>query len=367
MAAIDFTEAYDTFVKSRQKNWAHDRTKSMGASEAFGCLRKAWFAKHRPEARDPDYKDSWGAMVRGDIIEEHFAEPAVRWFLENYYYDARLIWGGNNQQTHKAPDAPLTSTSDGLVVDADDDALALYGIPSLGGTGCFHFEIKSIDPRVNLKEEKAIHHGQTQVQMGNTRETTKYQPNYAIIVYIDASFFDDIEVYVVAYDDKQYQAAKARATSLFAIENPAEIFPEGKIDNGCEYCPYTEECTRVTRGATPSSGEATFKTMSAEELKEFEELLAESQAVSAQRKALNEAASRSSERVKEWFRKHAVRRVVTSDETKVSLAWVKGKKTYDIEAMRAAGIPVDDFTKISGGHDRVTIREKGPRVSGDEG
>jgi hypothetical protein len=77
MAAIDFAEAFHTFVGANQKTWAHDRTKSVGASEAFGCLRKAWFSKHETP-KDPEYKESWGALQRGDLIEQHFAEPAVR-------------------------------------------------------------------------------------------------------------------------------------------------------------------------------------------------------------------------------------------------------------------------------------------------
>jgi CRISPR/Cas system-associated exonuclease Cas4 (RecB family) len=258
MAVIDFIEAYDEFVKANQKVWGHDRSKSVGASEAFGCLRKTWFSKNGA-SKDPDHKDSWGALERGNIIENHFAEPAITWFLETFYNDARLIWGGANQQTLSAPDAPLTATPDGLVINADDDALALYGIPSLGGTGCFNFEIKSIDPRVNLKEEKAIHRGQVQVQMGTTRETTEYRPNYAVIVYLDASFLDDIEIFVVPFDQKTYDIAKERARSVYEIKNVAEIFPEGKVDGGCEYCPFKIACAQASGKATPTDGDANQK------------------------------------------------------------------------------------------------------------
>lgn len=369
MAAIDFHEAYDTYVKGHQKVWAHDRSKTVGASEAFGCLRKAWFSKNGGE-KDSDHKDSWGALQRGDLIEQHFAEPAVKWFLENYFYDTRLIWGGDNQQTFKAADAPLTATPDGLIIDADDDALEIYGIPSLGTAedemGCFSFEIKSIDPRVNLKEEKSIHRGQTIVQMGTIRETTDYRPNYAVIVYIDASFFDDIEVFVVPFDQRTYDVAKQRARSVYEIKNVAEIFPEGKVDGACEYCPFKRACARASGLATPTSGEANASNTPLKIMEEFEAILREERTASAARKVTEAAYKSSSEKLKQWFRDVGVRRAEVPGLAKVSISWTKGRKSFDVEAMRAAGLPVDDFTKMSEGHDRLTVSEKGPKNS-DEG
>lgn len=369
MAAIDFKEAYDTFVKGHQKVWAHDRSKTVGASEAFGCLRKTWFAKHGGEV-DKDYVESWGALQRGDLIEQHFAEPAVKWFLENYFWDTRLIWGGDDQQTFKAADAPLTATPDGLIIDADDDALAAYGVPSLGTAegevGCFNFEIKSIDPRVNLKEEKGIHRGQTQVQMGTIRETTDYRPNYAVIVYIDASFFDDIEVFVIPFDQRTYDVAKERARSVYTIKDVGQVYPEGKVDGGCTYCKFTQACAKASRLSTPTTGEANATNMALPIMKEFEEILREERAASAARKASEAAFKSASERLKAWFRDVGVRRAEVPGVAKVSLSWMKGRKTYDVEAMRAAGLPVEDFTKTSEGHDRLTIKEKGPKISDEE-
>lgn len=365
MAAIDFIEAYDEFVKANQKVWSHDRSKSVGASEAFGCLRKTWFAKNGAP-KDPDHKDSWGAMERGNIIENHFAEPAITWFLETFYNDARLIWGGADQQTLKAPDAPLTATPDGLVINADDDALEMYGIPSLGGTNCFNFEIKSIDPRVNLKEEKAIHRGQVQVQMGTTRETTEYRPNYAVIVYIDASFLDDIEVFVVPFDQKTYEVAKTRARSVYEIKNVAEIFPEGKVDGGCEYCPFKSACAQASGKATPTDGEANAGNAPLKIMEEFEELIRDERAASAAKKASEAEHKLASEKLKQWFRDVGVRRAEVPGVAKVSISWVKGRKTYDVDAMRAAGLPVEDFTRMGEGHDRLSISEKGPQNADEE-
>jgi hypothetical protein len=355
----------------------------MGASEAFGCLRKAWFSKNGAE-KDPDHKDSWGALQRGDLIEQHFAEPAVRWFLENEFVDARLIWGGENQKTLKAPDAPLTATPDGLVINADDDALALYGIPSLGGTGCFNFEIKSIDPRVNLKEEKAIHRGQTIVQMGTTRETTEYKPNYAVIVYLDASFFDDIDIFVVPFDQQTYDVAKTRARAAFDIKNPADIMAEGKIDGACEYCPFKIACARVSKAATPDKGEANFGNTPNKIMEEFEALVRDERAASAAKKALEKDHKEASERLKGWFQEVGVKRAEVPGVVKASITWVKGRKSYDTEgliqavkdarklfqALEDAGLSPEDiieedrldpeaYIRDGEGHSRLSISEKG--------
>jgi hypothetical protein len=61
-----------------------------------------------------------------------------------------------------------------------------------------------------------------------------------------------------------------------------------------------------------------------------------------------------------------VRRAEVPGVGKVSISWVKGRKTYDIEAMRAAGIDVEDFTKEGEGHDRLSISEKGPKIADEE-
>jgi len=354
---LDFEKGLNAYVAAHQKVWKHDRSQSVGASEAFGCIRKAFFSKSGAE-KDKDHKDSWGALQRGDLIENHFVEPAVSWFVENLHGEARLVWGGAKQRT--LIEGRLSATPDGLLIGLADDALANYGIPSLGGTGCANFEVKSIDPRVNLKEEKAIHRGQTIVQMGLTRLKTRYKPNYAIILYVDASFFDDIDVFIVPYDQKAFEVAQARANEVFTTTNAASLLAEGKIDGTCQYCPFTVACARANEIHTPQDGMANSENTDFELLEEFEELVRAERVASANKKALVAAHSEASERLKQWFRDTGVKRAVAHDASvKASISWVKGRKTYDIEAMRADGIDVEKYTKDGEGHDRLTISEKG--------
>jgi CRISPR/Cas system-associated exonuclease Cas4 (RecB family) len=358
MAALDFAKGADLWVNAHQKVWKHDRSKSVGASEAFGCQRKAWFNKHGTE-KDPDYVQSWGATKRGDIIEEHFAEPAAAWYLRETHPTARLIWGGKKQRTLHAPDAPLSATPDGLVINADDDALSTYGIESLGGSGCFSYEIKSIDPRVNLREEKAIHRGQTIVQMGIIRETTKYKPNYALIFYADASFLDDISIFIVQFDQRTYDAAKQRARAAFDVDDVSSILPEGKIDGTCDYCPYQRACSRASEAATPNDGEANEANTESPIMVAFEQLLIDERRLSYEKKKTEKAHKEASEKVKDMLREVGVKRVNCGD-IKASITWVKGRKSLDRKAMEEDGIDLSQYEKEGDGYDILRITEKGP-------
>lgn len=284
---LNFANMFAEFVAANEKKWAHDRAKSVGASEIFGCLRKAWFLKRGPEFTEqvqigtevkqigteefegeqvPMYGDvavfetkpkyptdddesSWGASQRGNLLEAHFVVPTIRDHLPK----GKLLWGGDDQKTlfHNFNSA----TPDGLIIGLDRDALADYGIEDIGSNEIV-IEIKTIDPRVRLDEEKAIHGGQARTQLGIIREKTPYKPNYAVILYVDASFLDKIHVFVIEYDAPVWQEAQDRATTVFTTDDPAHIPPEGKLDNECEYCPFTRSCAKVTCGSIPEDNAA---------------------------------------------------------------------------------------------------------------
>lgn len=364
---IDFEKGYDEFVAAHQKTWQHDRSQTLGASEVFGCMRKAWAAKHGVK-KDDDYENRWGALWRGDVIENYFAAPGAEWFLQNLHGKTRLLWSGKDQRT--LIEGRLSATPDGLVVDAPDDALAKYGIPSLGGTGCFNIEIKSIDPRVNLKEEKAIHRGQVNVQMGLTRIKTKYKPNYALIIYIDASFFDDIDIFIVPFDENAFQIAQQRADIVFTTKDPAQIMREGKIDDTCEYCPYQSWCAGVSRDSMPpddKKSKAGKNDLPPEILEEFDEIIRTERAARAEFKLVKASLDDASERLKQWLRDTGVRRATSSDGgIKASISWVKGRKTPDLNAMRADGIDVDSYLAEGEGYDRLSVSEKGATRADEE-
>src|SRR5262249_27250299 len=171
--------------------------------------RKVFWRKNQDDPiygapRDPDWSDPWGATLRGDLIEQHFVEPALR-----AAFGAKLLYAGTEQQT--LTNEFLSATPDGLVVDQPADALAYVGVPDLGPGRCFVTEIKSIDPRTSLTAPKPEHAYQAIVQQGLFRELTEHQPEYAVVLYVNASFLDDIVEFVVPFDSDIYEHAKQRA------------------------------------------------------------------------------------------------------------------------------------------------------------
>jgi hypothetical protein len=57
---LDFHKLFEDFNTANQKVWEHDRSTTVGASEVFTCLRKAWFEK-----RAKEFGDRAGQRVQG--------------------------------------------------------------------------------------------------------------------------------------------------------------------------------------------------------------------------------------------------------------------------------------------------------------
>jgi hypothetical protein len=112
-----------------------------------------------------------------------------------------------------------------------------------------------------------------------------------VILYIDASFLDKIKVFVVPYEGEQWAAAQTRANTVFAINDPAQIPPEGKLDNECNTCPFQRSCAIVTNGTIPDDNS---KLVDEALLEEFDPIAAEYEA----KKEAAELAARAFEEIK---------------------------------------------------------------------
>jgi len=349
MAALDFKQIFNDYIADTQKKWAHDRSTTLGASEVFGCIRKAWFSKRGAEfgyEKDPDYEESWGATRRGDLIENFHVVPAMKYLPP----PAEIKYAGEDQETIVLD--RNSATPDGLITGLTKDALKNYGVDNIK-SNCIVLEIKSIDPRVNLKAEKDIHHGQTQVQMGIIRETTKFRPHYAVVLYIDASFLDDIKVFVVEFDEKKWEVAKKRAGNVWSIDDPKKLTPEGKFDGSCEYCPYTHACAFVTNGMIPETLAKKGKFVAVDD-KLLETLLASYGAITEKKKAVEADYELIRQQIKERLVEVGDSRVQT-DRGKVSWSKQKGRETLDTEAMEADGIDLGRYKKEGAAFDKLTI------------
>jgi hypothetical protein len=233
-------KAIDAYVPTLNKGWLLDRRQTVGASSVAQCARKVWFEKndddpegHKP---DPEYVDRYGAKIRGTMIEDHFWVPALR-----AAFGADLIWAGEDQRTFVLDF--LSATPDGMLVNQASDALAHLDVTDIDGN-CVVVESKSIDPRAKLLEAKPEHVFQAIVQMGLIRRLTTYKPSFAVISYINASWWDDIKEFPVRYDDAVFAEGHRRAADVMLAHAAHDLIAEGRISGSkdCQYCAWTTAC-----------------------------------------------------------------------------------------------------------------------------
>jgi len=333
-------EIMAAYAKSLEKVWKHDRTKSVGASEIGQCARKINWLKNEVIA-DEDNSDQYGGMLRGTMMETYFWVPAMQ-----KRFGKNLLFAGSKQKT--LFNKELSATPDGLVINQSLDALKDLGVKDLMGD-CFAVECKTIDPRVNITEEKSEHFHQVQVQLGLIREKTKYKPMYGVISYIDASFWHEVAEYPVKFEPEIYEQAKKRAAHVLSnVKHPAE----GWIGGGkeCEYCAFTKKCG-IVRKSVPESEAAADPQFVAE----ITDLCTEYRAAKDTVDAAESMVRATAEKIKERLRDKGVRKI----KGIVSWSPQKGRTSYDMVALREAatkkGIDVEEFSTVGEATDRLTV------------
>jgi CRISPR/Cas system-associated exonuclease Cas4 (RecB family) len=248
---IDFKKAFSESVLGNQREWEHDRSKSVGASEVFGCIRQSYYKKREPDRAEEienPLDSEWGHMERGNLIENFYAVPNLRRIFDpkNCFYmgeEQRTLIVGN-----------LSATPDGIVVDQPPDALAGLpgGVPVMDGDQ-IAIEVKTFNPQyMDIQQAKARHIGQNIVQMGAFADTTNYAPKHGVVLYINPVNLKDVRAYATKFDPKLYQRAKDRADDVFDLTKSARDYkPEGKINGDCEYCPFQYACAQDSLAAFP--------------------------------------------------------------------------------------------------------------------
>ena len=333
-------EILKAYALSLEKIWKHDRTKSVGASEIGQCARKINWLKTGVEPEE-DQSAEYGARLRGTIMENEFWVPAMQ-----KRFGKSLLFAGSKQKTLFA--GKLSATPDGLVVNQTLDVLKEYGVKDLHGD-CFTLECKTIDPRVNITEEKSEHFHQMQAQLGLIREKTKYKPMYGVISYIDASFWHEVSEYVVKFDPEIYEQAKKRAAhTLSNVKHPAEGWIAGGKE--CEHCAFTKKCG-IIRKSVPETEAAADPQLVAE----ITDLCTEYRAAKDAQDAAESMVRAKAEQIKERLKEKGVRKI----KGVVSWSPQKGRTSYDMVALREAatkkGIDVEEFSTVSEATDRLTV------------
>jgi hypothetical protein len=353
---LDIDEMFDTYVRGLSKTWMYDRSKSVGASEVFSCARQVFFKKHGYEM-DPDHEERWGATRRGDLIEQYHVAPALT--TQCGEKGVELLYAGSDQVTFL--EGRASATPDGLFtrlpiaplrIKAGGDVIE---IPDFKST-CLGLEIKSIDPRANLLEERSKHRGQSQVGMGMIREKTEYQPDHWLILYIDASFLDNVTPFLIEYDPSVYEVAKTRAEAIWQYDDPLAFEPEGKYVGECDHCPFKVACGEAVMTEWFGTKD---ETNSADNIIEHVEYPVERYLLAkANCEAADEELKRAAQALKDSLLEVQARRV-KSDKWSVTWSTQKGRRITDWKTLVAEHkIDVEPYTREGASFDKLTVTPK---------
>jgi len=357
---IDFGYLFDTYIADHPKIFAHDRSTTIGASEAFNCMRQLVFEKRHKEfgcEPDEDYEMDWGATHRGDVVENFFLVPALTHSLPKI--GMGLILAGSSdgeQQTFVAN--RNSATPDGLIVNVPNGPVQVkyrdhvIDIENVT-TGCIYLEFKSIDPRAVLTEERAKHHGQVQIGLGILNETTEFKPQHAIILYVNASFYSEINPFVVEFEPGIYQSGKMRAGKVWTYASPKDAPPEGRLNKGCDYCRWRKAC-----GAAILSQYAETRPDTSPEVLEA---CVPSVLSNLDAKDALDAAEVKFETAKQALKDAMAQQKTNrlkSEQFSVSWSTVKGTPRPSVKAMREAGLDLTPYMVASADYDKLVVTLK---------
>jgi hypothetical protein len=332
-----------------------DRTNTVGASEIGQCARKTFFAKKQDDWQygapaDADHVESWGAALRGSVFEDVVWVPALR-----RRFGDRLLYAGAGQKTLVSEF--LSATPDGLLTNLPPDILAPLGVADIGGDRSLVVECKTADPRTKLDEAKPEHVYQAQVQLGLIRELTKHRPGHALVSYTNASFWNEVAEFPVAFNPSIFANAKQRATQIMTACAPEEIKPEGWISGGreCEYCRFTNACGRL-RHAVPT--QAPIESLDPQFIAELADLARAAKHQRHQAEVATAALRETEHELRERMRTKGARHIV-GDGVAITWSPVKGRPAYDMQGIREAaekaGVNISQFETVGDSTDRLTI------------
>jgi CRISPR/Cas system-associated exonuclease Cas4 (RecB family) len=343
-------EAFDNHASYVRKGFnKRERAKTVGASEIGQCARKVWYDKHHVDY-DPEFIDGWGASKRGSVFESRFFVPAMR-----KKYGINLQWAGTQQK--RFVDKYLSATPDGILVDQPKDLLAGLMVPDIGPSRCVVVDCKTIDPRINLSDPKPHHVFQVTVQLGLIRKLSKYKPDYAVLVYTNASFYDDTVEFVVKFDPEVFEHAYRRANQIMISSLASDLKPEGWIAGGdeCKYCPFSRSC-RALRGDVPAAEKGSR--VDPQLISELLDLAREERLASERIKAAEYQHRDAQEKIKARLREKGLSSI---KESGISILWsaVKGRPSYDMPGIKAAaaaaGVNLQRFETTGDRTDRLTV------------
>jgi hypothetical protein len=196
------------------------------------------------------------------------------------------------------------------------------------------------------------------MQMGLIRDTTDYNPNWAIVLYVNASWVDDIKAFPVEFDPEVYELGRNRAERVFAQDDPAMFMAEGKLDGSCEYCPFEKSCRSVSTDRVPPKREPLKAKEVANQdqklISELDEVVHQLAVAKQHKKDIEHQVETLNEEVRQKLIAANQSRAV-GDDWKASYTTVKGKKTLSKEKLIEAGHDPEDFMQEGSGYEKLTV------------
>lgn len=352
------------------RDWSgHNREDTVGASEVSQCARKTVYLKHG-QPLDESYVQNYGALERGHNVES-WVVAQLRAALHNHPAGLGLRYAGDDQQTLVI--GAQSATPDGLFVSPEPVLAVPLRYDEFGRVvedaivDQLYLEVKSIDPRAfdGLKEPKIEHVSQAIQGMDLIRRVGQYAPSFAVILYINASFYNERKAYYVQYDPS-YAARLTKRAGEIMYEYNLDRLPraEGKyINDGteCQYCPFRKTCTLREVGVIPKDKKETTPDLAAKIIPLIEQY---AQANDGKKFAEHET-GRITEDVKEILQQANTKSVRTSAGS-VSYYSSKTPTRVSQEKMIEAGIDPAPFLEGGELYPRLTITPKRGNQQTDE-
>lgn len=219
-----------------------DRREYVTASEIGKCAREIAFNKlamtiggYDPEVGTKNHsRDQWGFFERGHTMEA-WAAKMIHDGIVAQGFDVALICTGENQRSFIAGEQ--SGTPDGVF---------LFGVPGNLTSTMRILEIKSIDPRTNIRNlPKKDHVTQVMQNLDLVAETLNVVPAGGDLIYINASDYKKRYPFSIDWDESEAGRLQARAEWIMAADSPADLPAEGLHVRGCTYCNHTAQCSAL--------------------------------------------------------------------------------------------------------------------------
>lgn len=232
---INIKEHLDAGYKAATQRWPTFDGKSLlrhkyvTSSEVSRCARRIKFEKDWGAQQYVLNKTTslgrWGFAERGNAVEKWVVGTLERAGID-------LLYAGDNQVSFHIGNQAGTP-----------DGMHEYK------SGLWLHEFKSFDPRKRRDNIKTPAHFEQLQQNIDLVGACLGRPVYGgTLTYVNASDFQDVLEYTVEPDFNEQERLQARAEWIIAAESPADLPNEGMFNGDCDYCGFTEECSRIVAG-----------------------------------------------------------------------------------------------------------------------